>query len=80
MGTQIAAAQPLMPIGKVPRTMVPMSFQAPMCNPYVHDYALGVSFARFYSHKPLCTIACEGVSYVEISKRRTQLRCGAERM
>lgn len=80
MGTQIAAAQPLIPVGKVPRTMVPMSCRAPMCNPYVHNYALGVSFARFYSHKPLRTTACERVSYIEISKRRRQLRCGAERM
>ncbi|VDD98098.1 unnamed protein product [Enterobius vermicularis] len=44
MGTQIAAAQPLIPVGKVPRTMVPMSCRAPMCNPYVHNYALGIEY------------------------------------
>ncbi|KAH7714398.1 Protein F35D2.2 [Aphelenchoides avenae] len=34
--------QPLIPLGKVPRSHVPISCRAPMCNPYTGTFAFGV--------------------------------------
>uniref|UniRef100_A0A1I7ZZH5 Conserved secreted protein n=1 Tax=Steinernema glaseri TaxID=37863 RepID=A0A1I7ZZH5_9BILA len=35
-------AQPLIPLGKVPRSNVPLSCRPPLCNPYTQTFAVGV--------------------------------------
>ncbi|TKR79837.1 hypothetical protein L596_014000 [Steinernema carpocapsae] len=34
--------QPLLPLGKIPRSNVPLSCRAPLCNPYTQTFAVGV--------------------------------------
>ncbi|VDK42694.1 unnamed protein product, partial [Gongylonema pulchrum] len=39
--TTLPTRQPLIPVAKVPRSFVPMSCRAPLCNPYTHNFAFG---------------------------------------
>ncbi|VDN07152.1 unnamed protein product [Thelazia callipaeda] len=44
------ANQPLIPIATVPKTFVPMSCKAPLCNPFTQNFAFGVSLLLYNSY------------------------------